>query len=136
MTSKPIVISDRTPQSFPGLIPKPGEMLWYVVVDDGTSYKPTQLCIANSDRWSDPIDMVPVGGVTSGAGRTGAVTLTYAPSNAYTLPSAPTNPAVPQVFINGGKQTYGLDYNIIGAVLNWISPNLTLSANDTIEVYP
>jgi hypothetical protein len=74
----------------------------------------------------------PIGG---GGGGGILVTLVYTPANNYALPISPVNPATVQVFINGGKQVYGLDYNIIGTVLNWISPNLTLSASDTIEVY-
>jgi hypothetical protein len=62
-----IVISQQTPQQAGITTPKPGEMLWWVVVDDGDNYKPTQLCIANSDKWSSPIDFSAlVGGPSSG----------------------------------------------------------------------
>jgi hypothetical protein len=81
MPNNAIIISTQSPQSInPLMVPKVGELMWFVVVDDGVTYKPTQLCIANSDRWSDPIDLPGGGGgggsVTSVAGRTGAVTLT------------------------------------------------------------
>ena len=63
-----------------------------------------------------------------------AITATATP-NTYSLAIAPIDPAAVLLFINGAKQRYGADYNIVGTVINWISPNLSLSPDDTIEVY-
>lgn len=68
METNAIVISHQTPQqAIPGGVPKKGEKLWFVVADDGNTYKPTKICIANSDKWSDPLDFT---GVLNGAGLT------------------------------------------------------------------
>lgn len=78
----------------------------------------------------------PIGPPGSGGGGSGALTtLAYSPSGAYTLPATPSRPDLSLLFINGAKQTYGLDYNINGTVLSWISPNLPISVNDIIEAY-
>jgi hypothetical protein len=56
MADKQIVISDQPPQSFPGLVPKVGEKLWFVVIDNGSTYKISKLSIANADQWSETVD--------------------------------------------------------------------------------
>jgi hypothetical protein len=62
MADNQIVISDQAPQTL-GVTPKVGEKLWCVVTDNGTTYKISKICIANSDVWSDPVD---VAGAVSG----------------------------------------------------------------------
>jgi hypothetical protein len=75
MADNQIVISDQPPQA--GLIPKPGEKLWCVVTDNGTTYKISKICIANSDVWSDPVDFAGAvsGGLTIADGDKGDITV-------------------------------------------------------------
>lgn len=61
--------------------------------------------------------------------------LTYSPSNIYNLSGQPVDPARALFFVNGAKQVYGSDYTINSTVLTWVSSNLSLSVNDTIEIY-
>jgi len=62
MTNAMIVISHQTPQEISAtLTPKVGEKLWVVVAEDGDTYKPIKLCIANSDKWSSALDFSIIG---------------------------------------------------------------------------
>ena len=60
----------------------------------------------------------------------------YTPTGIYALPTTPADPSQVQVFVNGAKQVYGIDYTIVGTVLTWTSPNLDLSSIDILEIYP
>lgn len=86
------------------------------------------IAIHNADPFAHP-------GLGGGGGGLALVTLVYSIAGTYALPIAPVDPAALQLFINGAKQRYGADYNIVGTVLNWISPNPSLSTTDTIEAY-
>ena len=51
----------------------------------------------------------------------------------FELADSPTTPSLAQVFLNGLKARYAVDYQIDGVVLTWLSP-LLLESSDSIEV--
>ena len=74
--------------------------------------------------------------ITGGGGGSAPIRPDYTPTGIYALPTAPIDPSQVQVFVNGAKQVYGIDYTIVGTVLTWTSPNLDLSSIDLLEIYP
>ena len=74
--------------------------------------------------------------LVQGAAISAPIRPAYTPTGIYALPTAPIDPSQVQVFVNGAKQVYGIDYTIVGTVLTWTSPNLDLSSIDILEIYP
>lgn len=67
-------------------------------------------------------------------GTTSTRTLAYESSGLYTLSDTPSNTSSILLFINGAKQSQGIDFNVNGTILNWVSSSLNLSNTDLIEV--
>jgi hypothetical protein len=60
--------------------------------------------------------------------------LTIVPGNTvFTLSQIPANPHLSQLYLNGIKATFGIEYNINAAQLSWLSP-LPLEPTDSLEV--
>lgn len=63
------VISTNTPQNFnPIPTPRANQKIWFVVVDDGDTYYPIKMCLANGDKWGDPVDIGGSSGSSGGGG--------------------------------------------------------------------
>lgn len=51
------------------------------------------------------------------------------------LPYTISNPSETQLFVNGIKQSYGVDYTIATRSLTWLNYDFTLSTTDKVELY-
>jgi hypothetical protein len=52
----------------------------------------------------------------------------------FALGNSPINPMKIKLEVNGAKQTFGVDFNVTGTVLNWFG-NFELHTNDKLEIY-
>jgi hypothetical protein len=130
------VISQQTPQQLGITKPKPGEQLWWVVVDDGDNYKPTHVCIANSDKWSSPVDFRSLGNSNNG-GSTGltAVQITNSttaiPGSLYLAETQSILNLVLPVTASDGD-AFGFINNGSGTIRITQSANQKIIAGDTV----
>lgn len=53
----------------------------------------------------------------------------------FTLTIAPLTPLTVEFYINTHKQIYGVDFNIAGTTLTYISTNYAINSTDIVEVY-
>ena len=92
------------------------------------------VCVYNGLAWicNDPIQ--------TSSGRFDFETLTLiigaSGQTAFPLGTTITNPYKTQVFVNGIKMEYGVQYNFDGtnSVLNWINPNYILKTIYSLEL--
>lgn len=92
------------------------------------------LTAPGSDNWVSVTD--PGANAAAQATNTKQFGLTAtAGQNAFTLPEAPVSTAAMLVFVNGQKQSNGVDYTITGQNFNWVSPNFPLSNDDELTFY-
>jgi hypothetical protein len=53
----------------------------------------------------------------------------------FTLSETPANAATVQMFINGSKYEYGVDYNVSGTTVSYIGTDYTIQLNDVVEFW-
>jgi len=62
------------------------------------------------------------------------LTIAFNGQMAFALTYSPINPMKIKLEVNGAKQTYGVDFNVAGTVLNWFG-NFDLQTTDKLEIY-
>jgi hypothetical protein len=62
------------------------------------------------------------------------LTVTTNGQTVFNLPAIVSDPTKTLVFLNSTKQNYPRDWTASGAVLTWLSPDLTLETTDLLEI--
>jgi len=61
------------------------------------------------------------------------LTITSNGQTSFTLSETPTTPAMSELFLNGVKAVYSINYSITGTTLTWTG--VTLNTSETLEIY-